>query len=411
MPGLRIPAHNVSSVSAGSTDDSHSSRLWSKLQQHLVTGWWQDVEASTDGGLLYAVLACMMVLFLLAMVLGIRRWRRGVGDRREVSDTSNSSHRSTMAEMAAVSCPRRGGRGLAGDSPGGLRVGHPTEDGCDTHSDSGGSFQSCREDSVTDSDHARSFISLSGSQRLRSREETRRSRSSRASRKKKARRNKNLVHQYTWLEPLLGSIVRGEAASLGVVDTDNQECCIPLFVLAGTCPCNFPPAPMQAAVFCLRASGLSDFWWVKPTKTAELQLSRYSKSKLKNAPGSQSRNAYEFLFKRFVKGQPLTQGNITYGVNEANRAYIDEETNTGMRRRMVLYYIWVETFSRLSGSLEGKFCFERPAVIAGAQEGPHVPQLRTRQFSVKGDELQFGPYEEEEILPSMMPGEGFQEMY
>lgn len=230
--------------------------------------------------------------------------------------------------------------------------------------------------------------------------------------KRRPRRNKNLVQQYGWLEILLESIVRGSADMLGAVAHDTGECCTPLFVLAGTCPAFFPPCPMQAALFSLRPSGVSDVWWVKPkSSTKELErntLSRHSSGSFKNN-SERSRSTFEFLLQRFKKGSVFRQGVFTYGVDGADRAFIEEVTPTGARRRMVIYFIWVEQYSIWNRNLEGKLCYESPN--SNQHAGPHVPDLRSRQFSVEGLELRLGPYEDEEVMPSLMPGEGFQEMY
>mmetsp|Transcript_31712 Transcript_31712/g.67978 ORF Transcript_31712/g.67978 Transcript_31712/m.67978 type:complete len:392 (-) Transcript_31712:52-1227(-) len=386
---------------------------------------WDDIEVGFEENW-----PCLVTFFSGVIVTGVaflsfHRCRRQRRESRELprfdssadSERSTFSRRSTIAELALpvhfvdrmVPLSRRI------DSPNfrqvvGLGSLHHSDDRSDAQSDSSASFYSC--------DDSENFLTGSqGGGRRHSRGEDGPRPSARLpiiQKVKHNRRNKNLIQQYSWLEPLLSPIVENQAAALGVMDGDTKEPCTPLFVLAGTCPSTFPPTPMQAALFCVRPSGASDFWWVKP-EFSEKQfnpelLSRSTRGKTKNAPGDKSRNAYHFLLRRFVKGAKFVTGNITFGVNSDNRAYIEEETAHNMRRRMVLYFIWVEVYSSVKATLEGKICFERP--LPRSAEGPRgPPTLRARQFWVQNTELRLGPYEDEEFLSGVIPGDGFQEMY
>lgn len=405
-------------------------------------GLWGDIKALLDEGYIYVILAAIGAVLVCVVFCGVRRCRKrramGLpGNENSCNSYGSGSRRSYVAELVPIGELRRA---RARDTSAAEHVAARARDtsptgstslratGSDDHSDTGSegtstnSFLSCQEIPDTElGGGTQSWSSMhSGSGRRwalgERRDDPRRPATFPAAsppRRKRPRRNKNLVDKYRWLEPLLESIVRGQAGSMGAVADETSERCVPLFVLAGTCPSAFPPAPMQAALFCVRASGLSDFWWVKPKPSrGELEyntVSRHASGAFKNAPSEKSRGAFEFLLRRFMKGAVCSQGTFTYGVDAAERAFIDEVTPAGMRRRMVLYLIWVEQYSTLKKTLEGKMCFERPAL--GHHDGPHVPQLRSRQFSVEGAELRLGPYEDEEVMPSMMPGEGFQEMY
>jgi len=234
-----------------------------------------------------------------------------------------------------------------------------------------------------------------------------------AERRKRPRQNANLVGQYRWLEPVTRAIL-GDGS--GLFDVINPAC-TPLFAVAGTCPSSWPPSPMQAVLFVQLSDGGIDFWWVKPeSRNASVveraTLSKHASGRFKNVAES-SKKVFEPLARKF---RGSTDGDCTFGVDCNGRAFITEGPSTGPRRRMLVYFIWLESWGSGDGGrkfLEGKVCYEKvtcqdpTADIATAQG----PQLAARQFRIEGDRITLVPQQDEEALPDVMPGGRFQEMY
>jgi len=246
--------------------------------------------------------------------------------------------------------------------------------------------------------------------------------------KAKPSSNTNRPGDYKWLEGVLRALANNQANSLGSVDTVTGKCYTPLFFVIGSCPNYF--AGMQAVVYCVSTDGEVDFWWVKPSKTANSDgateverktLSRHCKGQYKNDPGA-SRKFYKPLADYFdceVKGGTPPPCGVTFGiemvrpfsrseesmevvtspgkmvrpfsrseesmdvvtspgkVRGAKRAFIDQNTKGGQVQRLYINMVWQEdwTSNPLSSSkyIKGKIVY---------QKDPETLKFFSRQYNI-----------------------------
>lgn len=217
---------------------------------------------------------------------------------------------------------------------------------------------------------------------------------------KQPRQNLNCVTEYKWLLALLQRIADGQAASIAVASGDRKA--TPLFVAAGGCPnwlCG-----MQAVVYCQVDSDV-DFWWIKPRVGTPDELewetvNCHDEGPFRNVADS-SKTIYAPLAQKF-KGS--TEGSITFGVDSAGRAFLEETVRDGYPERMLVYLIWQEqwewsNFMSSKGYVRGKICYQRNGAIY------------TRQYCLCAGHLEVAGPNTEESLSALLPDESFQEMY
>jgi len=235
--------------------------------------------------------------------------------------------------------------------------------------------------------------------------------------KKRPRKNTNLITSYRWLEPVLQSIVNDEASLLGSTELATERACTPLFLVAGVCPSRMPPSPMQAVLFAQMPSGNIDFWWVKPEANnpsivEQETMSRHDSGKFKNV-AEKSKNLYQPLADKFAG---KTDGMVHYGVDSRGRAYMEENAGNGLKRRMLVYFAWIENWSAgMTGRrfLEGKICFEKVAAPKNRGSGKRDAKrnLAARQFRIEDGAVILAPRQDEEPIEQALPGVAFQEMW
>lgn len=216
--------------------------------------------------------------------------------------------------------------------------------------------------------------------------------------------NANRVATYRWLEDLLRMIAEGKATG-AALDLDGRPA-TPLFVVAGACPNSF--CGMQAVLYCRRADGCIDFWWVKPRYEDPEQLERntlklHAEGPFKNVAGS-SRAVYEPLAQKFY-GQEMdaSGGDFSFGVDASERAYVDERVQDGSVLRMPFYCIWQEDwggFLSRSAYVRGRLLYQRDGAFFA------------RQYEIRGESLLIAPggggFDDE--IPSLFPPDSIQEL-
>lgn len=211
--------------------------------------------------------------------------------------------------------------------------------------------------------------------------------------------NSNRVSHYQWLEEILLEIVEGRSQGIAM-NAGTNERGSPLFVVAGACPNGM--CGMQAVMYCKFGDAVA-FWWIKPQKANPNQLERSTLSlnqngPFKNTPGK-AKAVYAPLGEKFVG---VADGDVFFGVDDSGRAFIDELVECGERMRMLVYFIWQETWSSIMARtkfIEGKFCYQRGG------------KYFSRQYRCQDGQLLIMDARTEEELPSMLPPDSFQEMY
>lgn len=231
--------------------------------------------------------------------------------------------------------------------------------------------------------------------------------------------NKNRVSHFAWTEEVLQTIVRGTRIAADAGGASSS----PLFLVAGACPNSL--CGMQAVLFC-KQEGAVDFWWVKPMKSdrsrLEIETLRlHTRGAFKNAPGN-SRPVYSPLASLFANGPVASQaahaapqGAYAFGVDAEGRAFIDEVSRNGKKTRMLPYLIWQESWSSPLARkqfIRGKLCYRKGgAAPAGADQlGGGPGGFFTRQYEFRDGRLAIAAREDEEMLPSLLPPDAFQEM-
>lgn len=206
--------------------------------------------------------------------------------------------------------------------------------------------------------------------------------------------------QYMWLHELLRKIAVGEAGQLNAVDALRGENTTPFMVVAGTCPNKFPPAPMQALLFSIGRSGSTDFWWVKPkgSDCAWETINRNMTGTWKNN-AEKGTKTYQPIVDLFQKSKGTTKGSLTYGVDEHNRAFIEELRPGGTRWRNIVYLTYVEEWSAMTQKIKGRMLYQRVSVDDPEGE---APRLCSRPYLIKGDDMKFGNPGEEQVISALM---------
>lgn len=235
-------------------------------------------------------------------------------------------------------------------------------------------------------------------------------------RPKRPPQNANKISSYGWLEAMLRFIADGAAAGVGLdMISQPQRAATPLFVVAGTCPSSV--AGMQAVTYFGFDDGSIDLWWVKPKKADASQfdhgtLNLQNRGQLKNDMGGRARAVYQPLADKFAD-QGTVEGDFTFGIDKVcGRAFVEDRTATAAGEgRMMLYLVWQEHWS--SGILGKKFIAGKLAYQKAAGTAGQSPAVRyfSRQYKITNGELFVAPREEEEVVPTLLPPDSFQEMY
>jgi len=230
---------------------------------------------------------------------------------------------------------------------------------------------------------------------------------------KRPRQNRNAITDFRWLQDLLEHITEGRASALPCEDAETGERRAPLFAVAGTSPSKVPPSPMQAMLYAARPDASVDFWFVKPEAKHRGSLDRetlrrHPKGKKRNVP-LRSKDLFTPLAARF-SGE--TEGCFTYGVDLASgRAVVEERLSNGRRRRLLVYFVWIESWrGGRRPFLEGKVCYQRQDVAAEPRPSADAAMFYARQYRIQDGVMHLAGHQDEELLPSLMPSDGFQEL-
>lgn len=221
--------------------------------------------------------------------------------------------------------------------------------------------------------------------------------------------NKNHVSHFAWLQDLLQSIVASDTARL----VDESANVVPLFVVAGACPS--PLCSSMQAVMFSEIAGAVDFWWIKPSRVDPTQLERetlrlHSSGPFKNTPG-RSRSFYSPMSEKFAVG---VDGDFVFGVDSSGRAFIEEEADGGRRRRLLIYFVWQESWGSPIGFrkfIRGKICYQKGDPDVPGPRRRDAPRFFARQYEIEGGRISIAPRSEEETIPTLLPPDSFQEMY
>jgi len=229
---------------------------------------------------------------------------------------------------------------------------------------------------------------------------------------KQSRQNSNRISQYLWLQDLLQSIVDSLALN-SASDMKTGQLGTPLFVVAGSCPNRF--CGMQAILYCQVGSGI-EFWWLKPrgddaTRLDTNTLNKHESGTFKNV-AEKAQKLYAPLADKFLG---CTEGNFAFRVDDTGRAII-EETCGEKRLVLYVYLVWQESWSSVLARktfIQGKICYERRGDLElptqSSQDSRSI--FFTRQYRIEDGRMWIAPFNEEEIVTSILPAEDFQEMY
>jgi len=216
--------------------------------------------------------------------------------------------------------------------------------------------------------------------------------------------NKNRVSQYAWCEKLLQMIADGSAKA--ATSVDGQRGSTPLFIAAGACPNSF--CPMQAVLFS-QTDEKVDFWWIKPSHANPTQLepatlNLHTDGPFKNVPG-RSRPVYAPLAEKFAAG---ADGDFVFGIDNAGRAFIEEDDGQGHRTRLLLLLIWQECWSSpmaYKKFIRGKILYQK------GRPGYRGDSFFTRQYEICNGQISIAARLEEEPVETILPPDSIQEMY
>jgi len=231
---------------------------------------------------------------------------------------------------------------------------------------------------------------------------------------RRAYTNSNMPQDYLWLESVLESIARNQAAALDCRDTATGQVFVPVFLVLGACPNVF--CGMQAIMYSVNMEGEVDFWWVKPGKSESASgeagvetstLSRHAKGPHKNDPG-RSKPFYKPLADLFRKEQVV--GGFRFGIEQgehgkSSRAFLEQtQASGGQPKRQYMHLVWQEDwtsnpFSR-SKYIKGKIVY---------QKDPQTLQFHARQYHILNGTITVS-HEEEPPFGSLLPGEEIKDL-
>jgi hypothetical protein len=186
----------------------------------------------------------------------------------------------------------------------------------------------------------------------------------------------------------------------------------PLFVIAGACP-NSLCRGMQAMLFSERADGgVVDFWWIKPRKDDPTRLEKQTLDLHRSGPmkndAVRSRNIFGPLAEKFNAAK--TDGDFGFGVDSSGRAYIEETSSTGRVTRLLIYFVWQETWSSMwstSKFMRGKISYQKSRPEAPAPGTRSI--FFARPYEIRDGQLSIAPPSQEEVVPSLFPPDSLQE--
>jgi len=217
--------------------------------------------------------------------------------------------------------------------------------------------------------------------------------------------NSNSPQDYRWLEAVLESLARNQAASLGCTDTATGKGFIPVFFVLGACPNLF--CGMQVVMYSVSGDGEVDFWWVKPRQGAVAvepnTLSRHAKGPYKNDPG-RSKPFYKPLADLFIQEQII--GGTRFGIEQADtfsRAFLEQASDSGVTRQYISL-IWQEDWSSNPFTsrkyIKGKIVY---------QKDPQSLEFFARQYSIVNGSFTIFEYEDKPF-GSVLPGDDIKEL-
>lgn len=217
--------------------------------------------------------------------------------------------------------------------------------------------------------------------------------------------NRNSPQDYRWLEAVLESLARNQAASLGCTDTATGKGFIPVFFVLGACPNLF--CGMQVVMYSVSGDGEVDFWWVKPRQGAVAvepnTLSRHAKGPYKNDPG-RSKPFYKPLADLFVQEQSI--GGTRFGIEKADavsRAFLEQVSESGVTRQYISL-IWQEDWSSNPFTsrkyIKGKIVY---------QKDPQSLEFSARQYSIVNGSMSILDYEDKPFR-SVLPDDDIKEL-
>mmetsp|Transcript_10105 Transcript_10105/g.19504 ORF Transcript_10105/g.19504 Transcript_10105/m.19504 type:complete len:439 (+) Transcript_10105:83-1399(+) len=217
--------------------------------------------------------------------------------------------------------------------------------------------------------------------------------------------NNNLPQDYRWLEAVLESLARNQAASLECTDTATGKVFVPVFFVLGACPNLF--CGMQVVMYSVSGDGEVDFWWVKPRQGATAvepnTLSRHAKGPYKNDPG-RSKPFYKPLADLFVQEQIV--GSTRFGIEKAaefSRAFLEQVSESGVSRQYISL-IWQEDWSSNPFTsrkyIKGKIVY---------QKDPQSLEFFARQYSIVNGSMSILDYEDKPF-GSVLPRDDIKEL-
>lgn len=234
---------------------------------------------------------------------------------------------------------------------------------------------------------------------------------------KKPRQNPNLLSHYGWVRDILELIVSGDGRQK-VTDMNSKEHGTPLFVVAGGCPNKMTASPMQVLIYCQMEQDI-DFWWVKPQVTDPRVLEARTLNKHFSGAHKNAAERSQKLFRPFAERfLGMSDGEFYFNVDPNGRAYIEENSAGKLKARMLVYFVWQESFSSSPWKrrVEGKICYEKQFFIPeelGGSVFKHQGErkLFSRQYRIQDNRMWIASASDEEEVHSLVPPDSFQEMY
>jgi len=229
------------------------------------------------------------------------------------------------------------------------------------------------------------------------------SKSPRSPRKRLKSSNSNHISKYIWLEEVLQLITSGGARDIARIE-DTGQYATPLFVVAGACPNSM--CGTQAVMYSSLGQSV-EFWWIKPkasnkTSIERSTLSLHNQGKFKNCPGK-AKAVYLPFAQKFAG---CVDGDFSFGVDrETGRAFIDEVGERGRKTRMLLYFVWQETWSSMMAKkkfMKGKLFYQKKG---------NDQKFFARQYRIADSELIILEELTEEQVDTLLPPDPLQELF